>query len=133
MGLLFCSISTFAQVQEQAEQETITEDTIVKAKPRIGTTIFIQNLTKALKYPKFDRAIKSDTLTFKFIITEKGQMANLRLIKTEIKNSYYEQDILAVFHSLSKWKPATKNGSPITSENTLQFVPRKAIKTKKGN
>lgn len=133
MGLLYSSTSAFAQENTQSEQKTITEDTIVNAVPRIGTTVFIQNLTFALNRPKFDKAIISDTLTFKFVIDEKGQMFNLRLIKSDIKNSFYEQDILSVFYSLSKWKTATKNGNPIMSLNTMQFVPRKAVKTKKRN
>lgn len=130
IGLFFSPISTLAQENQVIEQKTITKDSIVKATPRIGIPVFIQNLTKALKHPKFDRAILSDTLTFKFIIDEKGQMPGLVMVDTKIKNSFYEQDILSVFYSLSKWKPATKNGQPMISENTLQFVPRK---TKKRN
>lgn len=109
----------FGQAQTIKNDTQVEADVLKKAEPLIGFTNLFQTLADEIGKPKYRKGITSDLLIVNFIIDANGDVAEVNFSKGEFKNDYYKDDIIKLFSTSGKWKPAQKNGIDVQSEFTL--------------
>ncbi len=81
-----------------------------------GPAALKKYLAKNINYP--ESAVKKKiegTVYVRFVITDKGTVSNVRITKAIPNCDECSEEVIRVFKSMRRWKPAKNNGKKVNS------------------
>jgi TonB family protein len=110
---------TSAQPNEASEK--VNEGVYIQAEPVNGYPDLYAYFDRELTYPK--EAMKDSVagiVTVKFTVDKEGRARNV-LIENSL-GILFDQEVNRIVHEMPAWKPATYNGSPVTSKISIPLT-----------
>ena len=106
--ILFISVSSFAQLQGE-DEVYLSSERIDPVFNGGGLDVFYQYINKTFDFSK----VKSKgTMIASFTVSEIGEIKNIKVIQfLDIESA---TEIIRVLKATPKWKPAMRNGKPIS-------------------
>lgn len=116
------------RVIHQIEKERVQEENIENEKKNIiheaeffgGSAAFYHFIKRSFVYPDSTAGING-TIAVEFTIDTTGKVSNAKIISTPVLGHGLEEEAIRVINLLPLWKPANKNGMPISSVKKQLF------------
>jgi beta-lactamase regulating signal transducer with metallopeptidase domain len=94
------------------DQEEIYIKPEVRPEFEGGLEKFLKYVHKNLKMPNFEKDVEGMVIV-KFVVEKDGSISNINMLKDPVG---IEKEVIEMFESCPKWKPATQDGKPVRAE-----------------